>query len=424
MSPRPSAPRSVTTSQTLVSAFAAQFRRQGARPAVTDGVHVLSYAELAERSDRLARALRASAGVERGSVVGIAAGRSTDLIVAMLAALKSGAAYLPLDPSYPSERLRFMVEDSGAAAVVVQPDLADRLARFVAAPLIATDGDGETAGASPDPLPEPKPDDAAYVIYTSGTTGNPKGVVVEHRNVTGLFEASSHFGFGADDVWSQFHSASFDFSVWEIWGALLHGGRLAIVPSPVVDDPELFTSFIAQEGITVLSQTPSAFRGLADTTVPFPSLRLVVLGGEPIELHAVEHWLSTRGESARLVNMYGITETTVHVTHLPLTSELCSTWQGPGSPIGQPLPGAAVRLVDPRTGEPSERGETGEIWVGGFGVARGYLDRPGLTERRFVVDDSGARMYRSGDLGRLEPDGRLAHIGRMDDQVKVRGFRI
>jgi amino acid adenylation domain-containing protein/FkbM family methyltransferase len=414
----------VTAPPTLISAFAAQALRSGARPAVTDGVSALSYAELAARSDALAHTLRARAGVGRGSVVGISTGRSDALVVGMLAVLKSGAAYLPLDPTYPSERLRFMVEDSGAATVLVEPGLSRLLGRNVGVPLIATDEEVERLGAAQLPLPELHPKDAAYVIYTSGTTGSPKGTVVEHRNVLGLFEATSHYRFDVHDVWAQFHSPSFDFSVWEIWGALLHGGLLAIVPDDARTDPDQLATFIAKQGVTILNQTPSAFRGLVETNGGFPSLRLVFFGGEPVDLRAVERWLGRRGEVPQLVNMYGITETTVHVTELELTQQICSTWDRPGTPIGRPLPGASIRLVDPVTGDAVPPGEIGEIWVGGFGVARGYLDRPDLTAERFVVDDTGNRMYRSGDLARGDAEGLLTHLGRIDDQVKLRGFRV
>src|SRR2546423_6143730 len=245
----------VSPSQTLVSVFDQQARRHRARAAVADGSRTLTYADLSARSDRLARRLRAAAAVERGSIVGVAVDRSAELIVAMLAVLKAGAAYLPLDTDYPAERLRFMIEDANAAAVLADAAGADRLRVATSAPIVRVDGDEDTPLLVGE-LPEPRPEDPAYVIYTSGTTGRPKGVVVEHRNVIGLFDAARQFDFDHHDVWCFFHSFAFDFSVWEIWGALLHGGRLEIVPFSVARDPELFAKLIRERDVTVLNQTP------------------------------------------------------------------------------------------------------------------------------------------------------------------------
>ncbi|MEU3831006.1 amino acid adenylation domain-containing protein, partial [Streptomyces sp. NPDC029080] len=274
------------------------------------------------------------------------------------------------------------------------------------------------------------PHHPAYVIYTSGSTGRPKGVVNTHHNVVRLFDATRRwFDFGPDDVWTLFHSYAFDFSVWELWGALLHGGRLVVVSYEVSRTPGAFLDLLAEHGVTVLNQTPSAFHQLAQADASGPrrlALRLVVFGGEALRLSRLADWYRRHPDDAPvLVNMYGITETTVHVTYQPLTRELVTG--AAASVIGTGIPDlrtyvldGALRLVPP--------GVVGELYVAGAGVARGYLGRPGLTAERFVADpyapEPGARMYRTGDLVRWNADGELEFVGRADHQVKIRGFRI
>ncbi|WP_165226314.1 amino acid adenylation domain-containing protein [Aquisphaera insulae] len=275
-------------------------------------------------------------------------------------------------------------------------------------------------------------DRLAYVIYTSGSTGTPKGVPVTHANVDRLFSATRHwFGFGGSDVWTLFHSFAFDFSVWEIWGALLHGGTLVVVPYWVSRSPEAFRDLLRDEGVTVLNQTPSAFRQLirADEAAGGDglALRYVVFGGEALELQSLGPWLDRHGDATpKLVNMYGITETTVHVTYRPITRADLEAHAG-SSPIGEPIPDLRVHVLDGNL-EPVPPGAVGEIFVGGEGVARGYLGRRGLTAERFLPDPfsgtPGSRLYRSGDLARRRRDGSLDYLGRSDRQVKVRGFRI
>ncbi|MEU1661982.1 amino acid adenylation domain-containing protein, partial [Streptomyces griseofuscus] len=270
------------------------------------------------------------------------------------------------------------------------------------------------------------------VIYTSGSTGRPKGVVVEHRSVVRLFGATeSWFGFGSQDVWTLFHSYAFDFSVWELWGPLLHGGRLVVVPFEVSRSAGEFLGLLVREGVTVLNQTPSAFYQLMQADRDDPAvgdglaLRYVVFGGEALDLGRLASWYERRGESGpTLVNMYGITETTVHVTHLPLDAEKCVT--GAGSGIGEGIPDLRLYVLDSGLC-PVPVGVAGELYVAGAGLARGYLNRAGLTAERFVADPfgvSGSRMYRTGDLVRWSAEGQLEYLGRIDDQVKVRGFRI
>ncbi|MEV6029490.1 amino acid adenylation domain-containing protein, partial [Streptomyces sp. NPDC052036] len=272
----------------------------------------------------------------------------------------------------------------------------------------------------------------AYVIYTSGSTGRPKGVVVEHASVVRLFSATDGwFGFGADDVWTLFHSYAFDFSVWELWGPLLYGGRLVVVPFEVSRSAGEFLALLAREGVTVLNQTPSAFYQLMQAERDDPAtgdalaLRYVVFGGEALDLGRLASWYERRGDGGpTLVNMYGITETTVHVTYLPLDQDVCVA--GGGSRIGEGIPDLRLYVLDAGLC-PVPVGVAGELYVAGAGLARGYLNRPGLTAERFVADPfgvPGSRMYRTGDLVRWGAVGELEYLGRVDDQVKVRGFRI
>ncbi|MFD8009967.1 amino acid adenylation domain-containing protein [Streptomyces sp. NPDC058955] len=423
----------------LPEAFEARARRFPERTAVTCEGEALAYGELNARANRLARRLiRAGAGPDRH--VALALPRSHDLVVALLAVLKSGAAYVPVDPDYPPDRITHILGDARPELLVTTRAVAARLPDD-GRPRVLLDDPGTRAElasyASHDvrdsertvPLTGAHP---AYVIYTSGSTGRPKGVVVAHRNVLSLFSsARTVFDFGPQDVWTLFHSYAFDFSVWEIWGALLHGGRLVVVPSGVARSPESFLALLASEGVTVLNQTPSAFYQLMRAERDAPglggelALRYVVFGGEALDLGRLAPWYERHGDEApRLVNMYGITETTVHVTHLPLTAKLVA--DAPGSLIGVGLPNMEVYLLD-RTMRPVPAGITGEIYVGGPQVTDGYLHRPELTEQRFVPHPfgaAGARLYRTGDLARRLPDGMIEYRGRADDQVKVRGFRI
>ncbi|HEV8577638.1 MAG TPA: amino acid adenylation domain-containing protein [Thermoanaerobaculia bacterium] len=386
----------------------------------------LTYGDLDAQANRLARHLR-SLGVGPGVLVGICLLPSSELVVASLAVVKAGGAYVPLDPGYPRERLAFLLADAGAHVVVTRTEQAGALAPDV--PKILLDADAAAiARRSRRPLKGGAgADDPLYVIYTSGSTGRPKGVVVTHRNVARLFTATAPwFGFGVEDVWTLFHSFAFDFSVWEIWGALLHGGRLVVVPWWVSRAPDAFLDLLRSQRVTVLNQTPSAFRPLIHAACRSGagddlSLRLVIFGGEALDPRHLAPWIERFGDRRpRLINMYGITETTVHVTYRPIRRDDASAAR---SPIGQAIPDLSIRLLD-RAFQPVPISVPGEICVGGAGVARGYLGRPELTAERFVPDPGGARLYRSGDLGRWLPDGDLEVLGRIDHQVKVRGFRI
>ncbi|WP_425471110.1 amino acid adenylation domain-containing protein [Saccharothrix variisporea] len=377
-----------TVTTTIPEVFAAQAARTPDAVAVTFGGTSLTYRELDERANRLAHHLvAAGAGPER--LVALTFERSADLVVAVLGVLKSGAAYLPIDPAYPAERIAGTIADARPVAVL---DALPDLSQYPPEP----------------PETSLRPENPAYVIYTSGSTGKPKGVIIPHSNVIRLFTATDHwFGFGPQDVWTLFHSYAFDFSVWELWGPLLHGGRLVVVPYDVSRSPQEFARLLREEGVTVLNQTPSAFYQLIPEQ---PDVPRVIFGGEALDLDKTKDWQGT----GTLINMYGITETTVHVTYT----------EADGS-VGVPIPDLRVYVLDEDL-QPVPPGVVGEMYVAGPGLARGYLDRPGLTASRFVAnpfDAAGSRMYRSGDLA-VWRDGRLHYLGRADHQIKIRGFRV
>ncbi len=415
----------------LEELFAAQAAMAPDAVAVVAEDRCLTAGELARRAGRLARHLQ-SRGVAREDRVALLLERSEELAVAVLGTLRAGGAYLPLDPVYPPERLAYMLVDSGARVVVTTEALRDRLpadgprvvsldrdARAIARRQVVAPVRGAAAG------------DLAYVIYTSGSTGRPKGVMVTHTNAMRLLAATDPwFGFGLDDVWTLFHSAAFDFSVWELWGALAYGGRLVVVPYWISRSPDQFCRLLAEQRVTVLNQTPSAFRQLMwaeeQAVAGELALRFVVFGGEALDLPALAPWVGRHGDARpTLVNMYGITETTVHVTYQPIAERDVAV--GRGSVIGRAIPDLQVHLSSAGLAL-VPIGVPGEILVGGTGLARGYLGRPALTAERFVPDpfggQTGARLYRSGDLARRLPDGGLEYLGRIDHQVKVRGFRI
>ncbi|RTQ35418.1 amino acid adenylation domain-containing protein [Variovorax gossypii] len=397
----------------------------------------LSYGELDRRANQLAHHLR-ELGVGPDALVAICMERGPGIVVAILATLKAGGAYVPLDPAHPDERLAHVLCDSAPVALIGNGASLDHLTVSASCRQVRLDLPWEETPWANAPTGNPwveglAPSHLAYVIYTSGSTGLPKGVMVEHAQVGRLFAATrGWFDFGRDDVWTLFHSFAFDFSVWELWGALLHGGRLVIVPHAVSRAPKEFHRLVCEQGVTVLNQTPSAFRQFAAAfqsaakEPPAHALRHVILGGEVLETATLVPWYAQQSNlGTRLVNMYGITETTVHVTCRVLGPD--DAGRAGSSLIGKRIPDLSLYVLDPR-GHPLPVGCAGEIHVGGAGVARGYLRRPELDAQRFVPDPfsgvPGARMYRSGDMGRLLADGSLEYLGRNDQQIKIRGFRI
>ncbi len=415
--------------------FEKQVKRTPDAVAVVFGNQQLTYQQLNTRANQLAHYLR-SLGVGADVLVGLCVERSLEMLIGLLGILKAGGAYVPLDPDYPTERLSFMVEDAQVRVLLTQQKLVDLLKHQ--APVVCLDTDWEKIAQNSESNLEntANPDNLAYVIYTSGSTGKPKGVLVNHSNVVRLFAATSWYNFNQDDVWTMFHSYAFDFSVWEIWGALLYGGRLVVVPYLVTRSPESFYQLLCQEKVTILNQTPSAFRQLIQAeqsgiTVDDLNLRLVIFGGEALELSSLQPWFERHGDQLpQLVNMYGITETTVHVTYRPLSK----VEHGTASVIGRPIPGLQVYVLDEHK-QPVPIGAPGEMYVGGAGVARGYLNRAELTQQRFIAHPfektearsqkpEGSRLYKTGDKARYLPNGELEYLGRIDQQVKIRGFRI
>jgi amino acid adenylation domain-containing protein len=418
----------------LPELFERQARLNPESIALSDEAERLSYRELNERANQLAHRLR-ELGVGPEVPVALCLERGIEMVVGILGVLKAGGAYLPLDPLYPRERLALILADAAAPVLLTQQHLLASLPPSGARVLsIDADWPDIALRSSEDPVSVATPEQTAYIIYTSGSTGKPKGTLVTHANVTRLFKAADPlFRFNADDVWTLFHSYAFDFSVWELWGALLYGGRLVVVPYWVSRTPERFYSLLCRERVTVLNQTPSAFRQLMSAEEASGhepealSLRVVVFGGEALEIQSLRSWFARHGDDAPImVNMYGITETTVHVTWRVLRSTDAGKGRV-GSAIGVPLDDLQVYVLD-RQQELLPVGVWGELYVGGGGVARGYLNRPELTAERFIPNPfngrMGARLYRTGDVGRYLANGELEYLGRADAQVKIRGHRI
>ncbi len=396
--------------------FAAQVARTPEAVALVCGSCSWTYRELDEAANRLAHLL-AGHGVGAGQCVALLFSRSAEAIVAILAVLKSGAAYLPIDPGLPADRIGFMLTDAAPIAAITTAGLADRLKEFDVMVIDVEDPSVDTQPGTA--LPGPAPDDIAHIIYTSGTTGVPKGVAVTQHNVTQLFDSLDiGLQLGPGQVWTQFHSYAFDFSVWEIWGALLHGGRLVVVPDSVARSPEDFHALLVSERVSVLSQTPAAAGALSPEGLDPVAL---VAAGEACPAELVQRWAPGRV----MINAYGPTETTVYAAiSAPLSAGSAGV-----VPIGSPVPGAALFVLD-RWLRPVPAGVVGELYVAGRGVGIGYWRRTALTASRFVAcpfggaGAPGMRMYRTGDLVCWRPDGQLDYLGRADEQVKIRGYRI
>ena len=411
--------------------FEEQAKRTPSAVAVIFEEQGLTYAELNERANQLARHLQ-SLGAGPESLVAICIDRSLDMVVAILGVVKAGAAYLPIDPAYPKERIAFMIEDAAASVIITRQELAHTLPQ-TEAKAICLDSDwpaiceydrtnpdsGATAG------------NPAYVIYTSGSTGKPKGVIVTHHNVVRLFQSTrAQYGFNKQDVWTLFHSYAFDFSVWELWGALIYGGRLVVVPYLVGRSPKDFYELLGKQQVTILNQTPSAFRQLIQAEESAEAseslaLRAVIFGGEALDMQSLKPWVERHGDQMpQLINMYGITETTVHVTYRRVIERDITR---AGSLIGGPIEDLQLYIVNSRM-QPVPVEVPGEMYVGGGGVARGYLNRADLTAERFVPNPfgnkEGDRLYKTGDLARYKENGDIEYLRRIDHQVKIRGFRI
>ncbi|MEU5420561.1 amino acid adenylation domain-containing protein [Streptomyces sp. NPDC020799] len=426
------------------------FEEQAARTpdarAVTDGRETLTYRQLDERASRLASAVLRHAPAP-GTRIGLYMRRGNDVVAAAIAVMKAGCCYVPLDPAYPRERVRYTARDASVGLVVADRDTS---AVLPGASVVTVDD----ALRSCPPLRHGQvavtPDMPAYVIHTSGSSGDPKGVVVSHRSVTALLEACDQvFALRDDDVWTLFHSPCFDFSVWEMWGALSHGARLVVVPAEVAASPDAMLDLVVSQRVTVLNQVPSVFRHLSRSAVARAEetgggaelpLRYVIFGGEPVDLGSVRAWRRVHGRRAEFFNMYGITETTVFATwrRLPESETDRSpdpdggtparTAPDPGLNIGRPLDGVEVALLDEWGGR-TPPGRIGELCLAGEQLAIGYLGRPELTAERYpLLDPAGTgaarRYYRSGDLAVALPDGTWEFAGRADDQVKINGYRI
>jgi len=443
--------KSYNQERSIHQLFEQQVARSPSAIAVTYEGEKLTYEQLNHKANQLAHYLRRF-GVKADSLVGLCAERSLEMVIAIIAILKAGGAYVPLDPACPQERLKFIAEDAQIEALLIQENLLELIPNYQGK-IICLDRDwASIAESNTTNLEETvTANNLAYIIYTSGSTGKPKGVLVNHSNVVRLFAATEEwYHFNSQDVWTLFHSYAFDFSVWEIWGALLHGGRLVVVPYLVTRSPNFFYRLLCQEKVTILNQTPSAFRQLIQAEQGINQdldlkLRRVIFGGEALEIKSLQPWFERHGDQyPQLVNMYGITETTVHVTYRPLSR---ADLQETGSVIGRPIPDLQVYLLDPYL-QPVPIGIPGEMYVGGAGVARGYLNRSELTAEKFISippqshgsrfksgnpsnalpslikGGRGDRLYKTGDLARYLANGDLEYLGRIDNQVKLRGFRI
>src|SRR5579885_623787 len=418
--------------QCLHHLFASQVEQAPDALAIVFEEVQLTYDELNLRANQLAHYLqRLEVGPD--TLVGIGMERSLEMIIGQLGILKAGGAYVPLDPAYPVERLAFMLDDTQAQVLLTRQNLLSNLPDYQGN-IVCLDTDWEKIAqeSCENPHSNVTPSCLAYVIYTSGSTGKPKGVLVTHANVVRLFAATdATFHFDQRDVWMLFHSYAFDFSVWELWGALLYGGRLVLVPYLLSRSPDEFYRLLCRQHVTVLNQTPSAFYQLiwaeeASGTAQALALRLIIFGGEALDFQKVRPWFERHGDQwPVLVNMYGITETTVHVTWYRLA--VADLERPAQSVIGRPIADLQAYILDQEQ-QPVTIGVPGEMYVGGAGLARGYLHRPELTAQRFVPHPSGqqpgARLYRTGDLARFLPDGNIEYMGRIDQQVKLRGVRI
>ncbi|MDW3192233.1 MAG: amino acid adenylation domain-containing protein [Cytophagales bacterium] len=410
----------------IIDLFESQVIQHPDHTAINYHGEQLTYRELNNKANQLGQFLREQ-GVSKNQLVGLIIDDSLDMIISIMGILKSGAAYLPIDPNYPLSRIQYMLDNSNTRFVLMGQELFKefrkeddgRLYWSVAGEEISAFSDENLTGVN-------DPEDLAYVIYTSGTTGNPKGAKISHRNVVRLFFNDNNlFDFSASDTWTKFHSFSFDFSVWEIFGALLNGGKLILVSKEEARDPGLFLNMLQEHQVTILNQTPSAFQNLLsvvnDSSELQLNLRKVIFGGEKLIPASIKSW-NDRFPEVQLINMYGITETTVHVTYKEVTSSMLAEDM---SNVGRPIPTTQVYVFD-RKGRLVPIGVTGEMYVGGEGVCLGYLNNKDLTSQKFVENpfNRKEKLYRTGDLAYWLPEGELVYVSRMDDQVQIRGYRV
>ncbi|MEP6803425.1 MAG: amino acid adenylation domain-containing protein, partial [Flavobacterium sp.] len=401
------------TGKTIIDLFEEQVARTPHNIAVVFEDKVLTYNQLNEQANQLGHYIRENNNVQPDDLIGIKLERSEKMIISIFAVLKSGGAYVPIDPGYPQERIEYIEKDSNSKFVIDEEELElfykqqDHYSKL-------------------NPKKINSPENLAYVIYTSGTTGNPKGTLLEHKNVVRLFFTDkSLFDFDENDVWTMFHSYAFDFSVWEINGALLFGGKLVVVPKIIAQNTPAFLELLYDQSVTILNQTPSSFYNLIQyqkiEAGKDYKLRYVIFGGEALNPSLLADW-HKRYPNTRLINMYGITETTVHVTYKEIGANEIASEQ---SNIGKPIPTLGCYILDPNKNIVSI-GVFGELYITGSGLARGYLNRPDLTSEKFIPSPfaQGELMYKTGDLGRWLPNGDIEYIGRIDHQVKIRGFRI
>jgi aspartate racemase len=391
------------------------------------GREELTYGHLNLRANRLANYLR-KLGIGPEAMVGVCQERSLDMVVGLLAILKAGGAYVPLDASYPTERLTFMLADTRAQVVLTSRAQRARLTSSLRTEtrVVCTDEDAAAIAVESSQTPESgvTPDNLAYVMYTSGSTGQPKGVMIPHRGVVRLVQNANYCRLGPDEVFLQLAPISFDASTLEIWGPLLNGGRLALMPpdTPSLDD---LARAIVQYGVTTLWLTAGLFHLMVEQRVEaLRPLAQLLAGGDVISSSDVSKALAELGPEGRLINGYGPTEsTTFACCHVMRAGDRVAD----PVPIGRPISNTQVYLLDERL-QPVPLGAPGELCIGGDGLARGYLNHPDLTAQKFVPNpfsnQPGARLYRTGDLARYLADGTVEFLGRMDSQVKILGHRV
>lgn len=409
--------------KTIHQLFEEQVERTPDNIAIIDGEERLTYGQLNRKANQLAGTLRKN-GVAADSIVGIMVERSVEMIIGVLGVLKAGGGYLPIDISYPAERIEFILKDSGVKILLIKGDRPSYINYNCKTIDLAKGHSYLQKDLNLEHLSGPR--NTAYIIYTSGTTGKPKGAILEHRNVVRLFfNDKDLFDFNQNDTWTMFHSYCFDFSIWEMYGALLYGGRLVMVPETTARETKEYLKLLKKEKITILNQTPSAFYNLSGEEMKQEhnelALRYIIFGGEELKTGKLKDW-KNRYPNTKLINMYGITETTVHVTYKEITDKDIEKGV---SNIGRPIPTLSIYILD-KNMRLLPFGAAGEICVSGEGLARGYLNRPELTAEKFITNPfvQGEKMYRSGDLARWMPEGELEYLGRIDDQVKIRGHRI